>query len=246
MGKGVALFGFGLACWIGGGATAYFLVKKELEQKYEDIADKEIAAAAKFYARQHKEGEYEDPVKLAEQHAEEDAVVKGAIQTLEYGEVSSTTEDQEAAVKSIHGEREVEEHNVFEESDTKHAEMMEEYEKERRDREMRRHGFIISKEEFMENEIEYEQSTLTYFEGDDVLADDKDDYIRDVDAVVGEDNLDRFGFLSGDNNVVYIRNDRLKAMYEVLHSSGEYKKEVLGFIHSDDRPGKSKIRRFRE
>ena len=38
----------------------------------------------------------------------------------------------------------------------------------------------------------------------------------------------RFGHGSNDPNVVYIRNDRLKAEYEVLLNSGSYQEEILG------------------
>ena len=67
--------------------------------------------------------------------------------------------------------------------------------------------------------------------------------IPDADDAVGEMNLHRFGHGSGDNNVVYIRNDRLENDFIVLRSQGEYAKEVLGLRHSHG--GSRKTPRFR-
>lgn len=76
---------------------------------------------------------------------------------------------------------------------------------------------------------EYEKYTLTYFEGDDVLCRDDDTIIEDQDDVVGLGNLSRFGHGSGDPNIVYIRNDKLRVDLEVVHSDGRYATEVAGF-----------------
>lgn len=234
------LFAFGVACWCGGGALAYSLTKTALEEKHEQILDQEIEQAKRYYARKNKTGDFADPTKLAEGYqSEEGKDLQKAVDDLGYSQKLQVPQEEKAAPQVI-------EKNVFDESVEEHNKMMEEYEEYRQKREMSRKGFIISADEFLENEIEYEQATLTYFQGDDVLADDKDEYIRDADAVVGDDNLNHFGFLSKDNNILYIRNDRLKTMYEVVHSSGEYKKEVLGFIEHTDRPGKSKLRKFKE
>jgi hypothetical protein len=86
--------------------------------------------------------------------------------------------------------------------------------------------YIITHVENMENETGFDQVTVTYYEGDDVLADERDDVIEDHDSVIGKHNL-KFGHRSGDKNVVYIRNEVLRIDYEVLRSIGSYAKEVL-------------------
>jgi hypothetical protein len=67
--------------------------------------------------------------------------------------------------------------------------------------------------------------------------------IPDVNATVGDGNLDRFGHRSKDPRVVYIRNEKLGIEYEVCKSDGSYAEEVGGFIKHDNRP---KIRKFRK
>lgn len=101
--------------------------------------------------------------------------------------------------------------------------------------------YILSHDEFFENEKDYSQNSLTYFEGDDVLTDEQDTPIRDVHGTIGADNL-RFGYGSKDKNIVYIRNDRLSADFEVCRSFGTFTEEVLGFIEHAD---KVRPRKFR-
>jgi hypothetical protein len=95
--------------------------------------------------------------------------------------------------------------------------------------------FIISREEFLENDPEYNQVTITNFEEDDVLADEQDRPVDNMVQVVGKDAVFKFGYGSGDNNVVYVRNPELEIDLEVLRSTGGYAATVLGFKHSDRR-----------
>lgn len=109
--------------------------------------------------------------------------------------------------------------------------------------------YIISKQEYMENEFDFEQATLTYFEGDDVLCDDKDMPIGDTDSLVGDDNLTKFGYGSGDANVVHVRNTIGNPMdFEIIRSKGSYAQEVAGFTleHSDDDRRPRKFRGYHE
>lgn len=94
--------------------------------------------------------------------------------------------------------------------------------------------YILSKDEFFENESGYDQSTCTYFEEDGILIDEQERIIEKVDSVVGLSNMDRFGMGSGQAHVVYIRNERLRGEYEVCRSTGSYAKEIAGF--RDDVP----------
>ena len=103
--------------------------------------------------------------------------------------------------------------------------------------------YIISFTDFLTNELDYEQVSLTYFEDDDVLIDAKDQPVADIDALIGVKNL-RFGHKSKDNNIVYIRNNYLSLDFEVSRNKGNFAKDVLGFIeHSERRGAPRKFRR---
>lgn len=78
--------------------------------------------------------------------------------------------------------------------------------------------YIISPEEFDELD-DYEAISLTYY-ADDVLADDMDYPVEDVDSVVGTDFASHFGEYEDDS--VFVRNDRLKADYEILKDERYY------------------------
>lgn len=90
--------------------------------------------------------------------------------------------------------------------------------------------FVISREEFDEGYPHFDKITITYYENDDVLADEQDEVIPDIDAVVGYDSLGRFGDMSEDDCVVYVRNGRLGADYEIVLAQESYTESVLGIV----------------
>lgn len=93
---------------------------------------------------------------------------------------------------------------------------------------------VISVEEHTENEPSYQQETLTWYAGDEVLTDTREDIIEDYSNILGIHWTEKFGEVSGDENVVHIRNNILMVDYEVVRSPGKYVVEVLGEEPSDD------------
>ncbi len=90
--------------------------------------------------------------------------------------------------------------------------------------------FVISREEFDEGYPHFDKITITYYAEDDVLADEQDEIISDIEAVVGYDSLSRFGDMSDDDCVVYVRNGRLGADYEIVLTQESYSESVLGIV----------------
>lgn len=86
--------------------------------------------------------------------------------------------------------------------------------------------YILHRDEFFAEETGWSQTTLTWYDGDDVLCDERNEPVRKHEEVIGE-NI-RFGHGSGDPNVVYIRNENIQAEYEVILDPGSYSIEVLG------------------
>lgn len=87
---------------------------------------------------------------------------------------------------------------------------------------------VISLQEHEENEPSYQQATLTWYAGDEVLTDEREDIIEDYPNIIGEHALARFGDVSEDENVVHVRNNVLMVDYEIVRSMGTYQQEVLG------------------
>jgi hypothetical protein len=216
-----------------GAAVAHFVTKKVLKTKYDKIAAEEIAQAKEFYGTLYKkEKGFETP---------EDAVntliprptVKAAADSLLRYQGAVEAEDTEEETVDEKDEVAV---NVFLQNREPDVDV------ETEDRNPDR-PYVISEREFMENEDNFRQMTLTYYAGDDVLVDEADKDIPYPDPVIGDHNLQRFGDGTDDANTVFIRNERLSTDYEVVRSDGKYAHEVLGLQHSADYPRTRTTRR---
>lgn len=85
--------------------------------------------------------------------------------------------------------------------------------------------YILHKDEFYENGSDFPQITLTYYAGDNILADEENTPVYNIDVVIGEL---LFGHGSGDPKIFYVRNETRRAEYEIVHDVGYYSVEVLG------------------
>lgn len=73
--------------------------------------------------------------------------------------------------------------------------------------------YIISEAEFREGD--YDKITLAYYEGDDVLVDDRGMPISSIDKTVSDEALIAFGQRSNDPNIVYVRNEAINSDFEI-------------------------------
>lgn len=78
--------------------------------------------------------------------------------------------------------------------------------------------YIIEPQEF--GALDGYSLITLYHYSDNVLADDCDELVEDIDDVVGEDYASHFGEYEDD--CVYVRNDRLKADYEICRDLRKY------------------------
>lgn len=244
------------------GATASYVISaKRLRTKYQALADAQVKDVKKHYSEMYIQGNDKPALdvlasRYANEEGEEGEAGEGpasedtvADQTrviqrqgyVAYDQVIPSSDRDKSAQKTEVSEAksrddEVETTNVFELNSSF------DYEEELKRREEKPDiPYVVSKDEFDQNDDELEQVTLTFYEEDDVLADAGDTPVEDKDALVGDDNMSRFGHGSEDKNIVYIRNPKLNILIEVVHSDGSFAREVLGFQHSD-RPTR---RRFR-
>lgn len=82
--------------------------------------------------------------------------------------------------------------------------------------------YVISPDEFGEL-YEYETNSL-FYHADGVVADAYGNLVEDVEDVVGLDSLNHFGEYEDDS--VFVRNDRLRADYEILLDPRRYSEVV--------------------
>lgn len=111
--------------------------------------------------------------------------------------------------------------------------------------------YIIHQDEYIaggdEQYDSYSQTTLTYYALDDVLCDEHSVPIDRYEKVVGKL---LFGHGSSDPSVVYVRNEKNKAEYEILKLDGHYRIEVLGLEieheYEEAELRHSKVHKFRD
>lgn len=238
------VFGAILAGVAVGSAATYLVVSKKLAARYRAEANAEIEDVKSRYSLLAKEGENGDLEALAARYDDDPEVQEEIIEDQGYKAYDKVPPvEEEVVIETSPIAEALRDRNVFESDDpTKYFNFDEELQ---RREEHPDEPFVITRDEFMESESE--QQSITYYEGDDVLADDADKPV-DIDSLIGVANVLRFGHGSGDPKVVYIRNPKLDLDFEVVHSTGKFAKEVLGFDdgqdaelrHADRRP-----RRFR-
>jgi hypothetical protein len=105
-----------------------------------------------------------------------------------------------------------------------------EYEQRRYEPNSSEKPYVISIDEYSEENTHYDKITLYFYEDDEVLTEDDEEAIDDPNALVGDYALNCFGENSGDPEVVYVRNERLQIDYEVIRLSKSYQETVLGII----------------
>lgn len=94
--------------------------------------------------------------------------------------------------------------------------------------------YVIHQDEIGEEPDVGGLTEYTYYEEDDVLADETDKIVHDRETMIGGDNLLRFGQGSGSEDVVFVRNPTLGEEFEITKSQNSYAREVLGIEPEDE------------
>lgn len=234
-----------------GAGLGYLLTKRALTQKFEAQVAQEVAETKHFYqtlaqpSLEKLAEQYDLPIEINDetdlmaasqliQRAQEVIDAQGYIE-----QVDGVTEEMEPEV--LEEVNESIEKNIFDQVSSEDSVGLEDpnfdLEAEKKTRTSEK-PYIICHEEFLEGvEGGMDQSQLTWYAGDKVLCDSRDQPINEVHRVVGTANMEKFGHGSGDENVVYIRNELLELDFEVVRSSGKFSIEVLGMElkHSESR-----------
>lgn len=207
-----------------GAVGGYMFAVKRLNARYNEQMEEEIARTRVF----NDQKKFKTP-----QEAVEELIAKRDAMEAVMEETEVSTENLERIVKHLRYDQvkngvapEAKDHrNIFDVGPSSGEDETFAAEVEARDHTK---PYIISDEESMTNEPGHDQITLTWYEGDSVLADDKDEPVEKMQRTIGLENL-RFGHRSNDPNIVYIRNERLTADFTVLRHTGKYSVEVAGF-----------------
>lgn len=97
----------------------------------------------------------------------------------------------------------------------------------------RQSPYVISLEDFTDQEESFRKVTIYWYAEDEVLVDEREEPIPDVRATVGEEFKTQFASNSSTGGpsepVAYVRNRRLHCDFEVALREGSYIGEVLNY-----------------
>lgn len=82
--------------------------------------------------------------------------------------------------------------------------------------------YLVSVDEYHDEYNHWQKMSVTYFAGDNIIAYEDDTIMMDPDETIGTINLSRFGVMSQDPGIVYVRNHRLNIDYEIVLDDGKY------------------------
>jgi hypothetical protein len=202
-----------LAGATGGAVASYFVTRKVVSAKYETILDVEIADVKFQYAKAaekrdmaSKTGDYETPEKAARAIFIRKLIDQGyspedAAQIMVNDEPLAPGEEDDDELEAP--------------SDIFDPEV----------------PYVIEEEDFAETHLEYDKNTLTYYMGDETLADPSDGAIDDPESLVGPNSLDLLDAV----DTIYVRNVSSGVDFEIVRHQGSFAEVVHG-IHNTAAP----------
>lgn len=225
---------------LAGAAASYVVTMKVMESKFQKQLHDEVQDARAFFQQM-----YSTPTFVEVPAETEKALVVKETQVDRVGAALESLESYQPTQEDEVDRKPVIVNNIFTNATPPGTEVLAALMATRDPAE----PYIITREEFYENEPDFEQQQFTYWEGDDILVDDREEFNPvDSDQVAGDDNLMRFGYGSGDENVLYVRNETLDPPMDlhITKSSGKYADEVMAIGSEDDTPHlQHSQRRFR-
>lgn len=216
-----------------GAATGAFIAIKMLEDHYAAIADEEIEAVKNMAREKIKEIEkkYEkDTEEVKEVIKKNEEVVNNVYKKMARDYTKPNLEEIAERAKKI-----ADEEKEYPREDDDMDELEEEmYEKEAESDKLNERydvdPYLITEEEFSNENLHYEKETLWYYLEDKVLCNDSEELVDDVEALIGEDTLE---FIN-DDQTIYIRNDRQGSDFEIVCVKKAYSVEVMGGSLEED------------
>ncbi|MCX7817554.1 MAG: hypothetical protein N2317_08635 [Syntrophales bacterium] len=228
--KSVVIFALGAAV----GSIATLLLVKD---KYERIANEEIASTKENYERRRNRSKQNSEASESEKQ-QEDREEKVLVYNRDRYKRIVRRYNGDTEISNALADPAEMEHPRDDEEDYREHERL----SERANRRSSTGPYIITTEQFSEEMSHFDKLTIYYYEDDDTLVDENEQIICDVISIVGDEALDQFGNGSEDPEVVYVRNEKMQIDYEVIRLSKSYAQTVLG-LEADTNNGRRGVRR---
>lgn len=220
-----------------GSTATYFIVRKDLSVKFAKIAEEEIASVKESYDLLHKQGPYSDPKKASEAmkaKVEETQIYDDLLDENGYFKEEAYEETMPKPSPEL---------PPLPDGRPDPKTVVEDILDERKDpprHEDTHTPYVITANEFMQDNEHYDKITVEYYEFDNTLASEDESMIKDHEKLLGGDFQNYVGWKSDSDHVVYVRNERISSDFEVLFHEGGYEQEVLGIL-PDDHPKKKML-----
>lgn len=258
---------YALGGFVVGGAVTYFAINARLKSKYEAQVNEDIASVKAHYHEQLEEeinkaketyafvkGTPEEAARILMARMDEvqaSVDYKAQIEELGYGDspllediVTAPIEDAEELMSVNNEALELLREKLARGPEMEPAVTGVAFEEESSFIDSATVPFIIPVDEFFGDEEDFEKLTITYFAKDDTLVDERKTPIKDVEGTIGLRFAENFGSRSNDANIVYIRNRRLEADFEVVLDKSSFTETILGIKDEDSK--KQSVKRMRE
>jgi hypothetical protein len=214
-----------------GGGLGFWWTRRNLETKYERIAEEEIDAMREHFRKKAMVKEEKPPLEQLDKKVSDLQYQEGPSKYTEAEQEAIDQANVDNPTDPTHPAAEREMPQVFSiVEDTSISDEGWDYKAELAQRTPTK-PYVIHVDEVAETDAE--SMSLTYYEGDNVLCDENDKIIDDPNRVVGLDNLNKFGHGSKDKNLVWVRNEALDLDIEIFRNPDNYAEVVHGLTHED-------------
>lgn len=203
-----------------GALGGYYFTKKKLDAHYTELIDIEVESVKQSFGKLRKMGDFETPESAAEKLlGDEDDDVEELVITEEI-EIIEQAEAADALIEDL----------GYNQTDPEGVHKIITVRSDDR-------PYLISHEEWVEGFDGHEAAILRYYVGDDTLAGNDDNIPVDEDAV-GVEFSGKFGERSRDKDIVYVRNERLGADFEIHRDLRTFGEAVYGL--TPEKTGKNR------
>lgn len=223
-----------------GAATGGFVAVKLLEEHYANIADEEIEAVKEDAKKRIKNAEKQNEkleVEVESKPEVEKTSIKNNIETNAYKKLCRDYTKPNLQELSIKYDKEINNHMHPNEDEDYHTE---DDEDDALEESTHKHittrddtgPYLITGEEFANENFDFDKLSLWYYKLDKTLADDHDELVDDVTQLIGPDALGLFNNIGGEKTI-YIRNEKMATDFEIICLAKSYREEILGVIKEE-------------
>lgn len=225
---------------VAGGLLGVFLSRDHYKTKYRALAEDEIESVKDVFRRQAKDGEYTSPASTLEALHGETVIVTQSESPLLLRQTEIIREQGYVMVEGERYDGGGEPNDNEDEGESNEQQIRNIFDPNGLPARVPGRPYVITVEEYMTDDS-YEKISLAYYDGDNTLADERDKIIPEITKVIG-DATDHFGVGSNDPVIVYVKNEAMGTMFEVVKDEQSYQELILKIRDTEDRPIRRKLR----